>query len=67
MNRNQKSILEGIRLAREECAAAQNAVQQGHQEKAELISRLPVFDPAWPPDLCDRWFDLFNRLMDSPT
>lgn len=30
-----------------------------------LLSKFPSFDPAWPDDVKSKWFDAFDRLMDS--
>ena len=28
-----------------------------------LIDKYPVFDPAWPAETANRWFDGFARMM----
>jgi hypothetical protein len=31
----------------------------------ELLSKFPALDPAWPDDVKAKWFEAFDRLMNS--
>jgi len=36
------------------------------EKHLRFCNLLPVYDPAWPDALTDKWFDFFSRLMDGP-
>ena len=50
-------------------AGKADSERQSHATAADqttiLIGKFPKFDPAWPPEIQNAWFQGFNRLMDS--
>lgn len=50
---------------KEELQALRQAAPPGGPPGAEinLLGKLPDFDPAWPDDLKNKWFDVFKELI----
>lgn len=44
---------------------SEQTVSEARQSKwgEMLLSKFPSFDPSWPDEVKDKWFDSFNRLM----
>jgi len=37
--------------------------QARRRDRAAFLAKLPVYDPTWPDNLIERWFDCLERLQ----